>query len=80
MLSKEENFHLQEFLFNKHKLWRSKLAYYIFIFLSGFTNVPVEARLKIKFRVKEFENGKITNRKLVSNVSEGFTPFKLSRF
>lgn len=45
---------------------------------NGFTKVPVDQRLIIKFRVKEFENGKIKNRKLINTVSEGFTPFKLN--
>lgn len=46
----------------------------------GFSAIPgVEARLKVKYRIKDYENGKLSGRRLVDKLSEGFTPFKVNK-
>ena len=39
---------------------------------SGFLGINMEQRLKLKYRIKFFENGKVTKRTLVDNYDKGF--------
>ena len=34
----------------------------------------MEQRLKLKYRIKYFDNGKVTQRLLVDNINAGFSP------